>query len=175
MRQILMVDDEELVLMALVRAVRQHLRDEVVVVETFTDPLQALARLQVQAFDVVISDFRMPQMTGVDFLFAVRELAPESVRMVLSASTDFETVSSAIAQAQVFRYIAKPWEPEALRTTLQEAFAERDRLLEQKHLADRQRMLEGRLTAEEVEARRLEDEEPGLTKVNWGPNGEVLL
>ena len=175
MRRILLVDDEVNVLNALVRAMRQHVQIDDLRIETFTDPFDALTRCGETSFDVVISDFRMPQMTGVEFLHAMKETAPTTVRMILSASTEFETVTAAINQAQVFRYIPKPWQIGDLQENLRQALAERDRLLADARIRDALRLQAGSLTPQEQEARQLEQDEPGLTKVKWGPNGEILL
>jgi two-component system probable response regulator PhcQ len=175
MRRILLVDDEINVLNALVRAMRQHLQIEDLRIETFTDPFDALTRCGEVSFDVVISDFRMPQMTGVEFLHAMKESAPNTVRMILSASTEFETVTSAINEAQVFRYIPKPWQIGDLQENLRMALLHRDALLADARLGDELRIKAGLLSPQEQEARQLEQDEPGLTKVKWGPNGEILL
>lgn len=175
MRRILLVDDEVNVLNALVRAMRQVLQIEDLRIETFTDPFDALTRCAECNFDIVISDFRMPQMTGVEFLHAIKEVAPATVRMMLSASTEFDTVTSAINEAQVFRFIPKPWQPGDLQENIRLALIHRDQALEQQRLADLQRVQEGTLTPEQRAARQLEAEEPGLLKVKWGPNGEIIL
>ncbi|MDQ1921040.1 response regulator [Massilia pseudoviolaceinigra] len=175
MRRILLVDDEINVLNALVRAMRQHLEIEDLHIETFTDPFDALTRCAECTFDLVISDFRMPQMTGVEFLHAIKEVAPDTVRMILSASTEFETVTSAINDAQVFRFIPKPWQVGDLRENIRLAFEYRDSLRKQHQLADRQRVQEGTLSKEELALRKMEEEEPGLLKVKWGPNGEIIM
>ncbi|MDQ1813449.1 response regulator [Massilia sp. CCM 9210] len=175
MRRILLVDDEINVLNALVRAMRQHLDIEDLHIETFTDPFDALTRCAECTFDLVISDFRMPQMTGVEFLHAIKEVAPDTVRMILSASTEFETVTSAINDAQVFRFIPKPWQVGDLRENIRLAFDYRDSLRKEHQLADRQRVQEGTLSKEELALRKMEEEEPGLLKVKWGPNGEIIM
>lgn len=175
MRRILLVDDEINVLNALVRAMRQHLDIEELRIETFTDPFDALTRCAECTFDIVISDFRMPQMTGVEFLHAIRAVAPDTVRMILSASTEFETVTSAINEAQVFRYIPKPWQVGDLRENIRLALEHRDALLAQHQIAERQKVREGALSPEEQAIRQMEEEEPGLLKVKWGPNGEIIM
>lgn len=175
MRRILLVDDEINVLNALVRAMRQHLEIADLQIETFTDPFDALTRCAEVTFDVVISDFRMPQMTGVEFLHAIMEVAPDTVRMILSASTEFETVMSAINEAQVFRFIPKPWQVGDLRENIRLALEHRDALHEQHELADRQRVQDGTMSREEQALRKMEEEEPGLLKVKWGPNGEIIM
>lgn len=175
MRRILLVDDEVNVLNALVRAMRQHVPIADLHIETFTDPFDALTRCGEVSFDVVISDFRMPQMTGVEFLHAMKEAAPTTVRMILSASTEFETVTGAINEAQVFRYIPKPWQIGDLQENLRQALLHRDKLQADQQISTQLRVDAGRLTPQEREAQQLEQDEPGLTKVNWGPNGEILL
>ena len=175
MRHILLVDDEVNVLSALQRGLRQALPADTVTVEAFSDPVAALTRCCDRDFDVVISDFRMPQMSGVEFLHALKEVAPLTVRMMLSASTEFQTVSSAIAEAHVFRYIPKPWQIEDLLRDLNAALAFRDETLHQHQLAREQQKLQDKLSPEEEEARLLEEEEPGILKVKWGPNGEIIL
>jgi DNA-binding NtrC family response regulator len=175
MRRILLLDDEVNVLNALVRAMRMHLQIDDLRIETFTNPFDALTRCGEIGFDVAISDFQMPQMTGVEFLHALKDTAPTTVRMILSASTEFGVVSSAISEAQVFRYIPKPWQVGDLQESIRLALEYRDSLGEQQRLTDALRAQVGQLSAQELEARQLEQDEPGLLKVKWGPNGEIIL
>lgn len=175
MRRILLVDDEVNVLNALVRALRQHLQIEDLRIETYTDPFDALTRCAECRFDIVISDFRMPQMTGIEFLHAIKQVAPTTVRMILSASTEFDTVTSAISQAQVFRYIPKPWQIGELKDIIRQALEYHDSMHEQQRLADLQRVENGTLSSAAQQQRQLESEEPGLLKVKWGPNGEIIM
>lgn len=175
MRRLLLLDDEINVLNALQRTLRQCFPAEDLRIESFTDPEQALLRSGEMLFDVVVSDYRMPAMNGVDFLKMIKGIQPDAVRLVLSASTEFTTVMEAVNQAEVFRYIAKPWQVEELTRTLELAFARRDQALEAQRLADEARAQRGELTQQELEARRLEAEEPGITKVKWGEDGSVQL
>jgi len=175
MRRLMLLDDEIHVLQALQRALRQSFAGEDLVIETFTDPEQALLRSGEAEFDVVLSDYRMPGMNGVDFLKMIKHTQPEAIRVVLSASTEFETVMQAVNQAEIFRYIPKPWHGDELSATLASAFVRHDELVEDRRLAALLRPEEGELTPQELEARRLEAEEPGITKVNWGEDGSVRL
>ncbi|MBI1891940.1 MAG: response regulator [Burkholderiales bacterium] len=175
MKRFLLVDDEINVLNALQRILRQRLGDIDVKVETCSDPVEALARIGEMSFDLVISDQRMPMMTGVEFLKAVRKIQPDAVRLMLSAYSEFSAVVNAVNEAEVFRYIAKPWQPEDLEQVIRLALARREQILEDKRLADEMRVQRGAMSAQELEAKRLEDEEPGITKVNWGPDGSVHL
>lgn len=175
MRRLLLVDDEINVLHSLQRAIRQCAFEEEIQVEIFTDPTVALARSNEIAFDVVISDFRMPQMNGVEFLRAYKQIQADTVRLILSASTEFDTLMSAINQAEVFRYITKPWQQAEIKETLLLALTRRDQLREDLRLFSELRVQLGEMTPQEQEAKRLEEQEPGITKVNWGPDGSVHL
>jgi YesN/AraC family two-component response regulator len=175
MRRLLLVDDEINVLHALQRSIRQCAFEEEMQVEIFTDPLSAIARSKEIAFDVVIADFRMPQLNGVEFMLAYKEIQSDTVRMILSGSTEFDTLMNAINQAEVFRYIAKPWQQAEIKEILLLAFARRDQSREDLRLFNELRVQLGEMTPQEHEAKRLEEEEPGITKVNWGPDGSVHL
>lgn len=175
MRRILLLDDEPNVLAALQRSLRQIFKDLDMKIELFTVPEPAIQRFGEVTFDFVISDYHMASMNGVDFLRIIKEIQPDTVRMMLSASADVNTIMGAINEAEVFRYIAKPWNTEELKETIELAGKRRDQVLEDRHLADELRVQRGQLTAQEQEARRLEEADPGITKVNWGPDGSVLL
>jgi DNA-binding NtrC family response regulator len=110
MHRILLVDDDSSVIHALERLLVRSVAADKLSVETYTDPLQALARAQEAVFDVVISDYRMPTLDGVSFLKRWRALQPDSVRLILSANTDFETLLQAINEAGIWRFLPKPWD-----------------------------------------------------------------
>ena len=175
MRKILLVDDELNVLNALQRALRRQLPPDQVRIELFTDPHAALCRCGECRFDVVISDFRMPGMDGVELLCALNVLVPETVRIILSASSEVSTVMAALNEAEAFRFIHKPWQDEEVINIIALALQHRDAASEQRRLADLQRVQCGALSAQELAALQLSADEPDLLKVNWGPNGEILL
>jgi two-component system probable response regulator PhcQ len=160
MKRLLIVDDETSVLHALRRLLQRQFKAEQLGVEVCADPLQALQRLHEVHFDVLISDYRMPRLDGVTLLARARELDPRAVRMMLSAAADFDTVLAAVNRAGVFRYIPKPWSEPQLLADLHAAL-----------VFDPCAMP----SAYELERRRLEALEPGITHVEWGPNGEVLM
>jgi two-component system, probable response regulator PhcQ len=175
MRRILLLDDEINVLHALSRQLRNCFTGIDLQIEIFTDPEQALLRSGETTFDVVISDFRMPAINGVDFLKTMKGIQPDAVRLVLSASTEFGTVMSAVNQAEVFRYIAKPWQEAELKESIELAFARHDQNVRDQGAADELRDTRRDLSLQELEAQRLEAEEPGITKVKWTPDGSVRL
>lgn len=143
--------------------------------EIHESPLEALERARHTAFDLFMADYRMPRMNGVEFLKAVREIQPGAARLVLSGYADLNGLIGAINDAQIYRFLAKPWNDYELVSAIAQALAYRDLLLETQELADQARLARGRLTPQELEMRRLEAAEPGITRVNWGPDGSVLL
>jgi DNA-binding NtrC family response regulator len=175
MRRLLLVDDEINVLHALCRNLRPTPGEEEMKLEIYTDPQQALARAREVAFDIVISDYRMPQMNGVEFLQAYKEIQAQTVRLMLSASTEFGTLVNVINQAEAFRFIPKPWHAEELKEIIQLALVHRDQLMEDLRLFNELRVQFGEMTPQELEAKRLEADEPGITKVKWGADGSVQL
>lgn len=174
MSRMLIVDDEPGVVAALTRVMRRGLPRDVQV-EGFTDPVLALRRAQQTTFSVVVSDFRMPQMDGLMFLRELREFQPDAIRLVLSASTEVETITKAINDVEVFRYLVKPWNDDELLAHVRAALDKGQATRDEKGLADEMRVLRGDLTQQEVERKRLEAQEPGITHVEWGPQGEVLM
>lgn len=165
MRRILLVDDEMNVLHALQRGLRQIFMEDEIIIEICTDPIEAANKLGVTEYDCVISDFRMPRMDGIDFLRIAKEIQPDTVRIMLSASTESQTVVEAVNEAEVFRYLTKPWDALELSEKIRSAFAHRDALNGERAQA---------ISPQEAEAERLENMEPGITKVNWGPGGAVI-
>lgn len=174
MSRLLIVDDEPNVTRALLRVLKRHLPSHARV-EAFNDPHAALARAGETAFDVILSDYRMPQMDGIAFLGAVKQTQAHAVRMILSASTEVETIMQAINDVEAFRYLTKPWHEDELVEQIQLALQRSDSSREERRLADDMRAQRGEITPQDRELRRLEEMEPGLTKVEWGPDGEVLM
>lgn len=175
MKRILLVDDENNVLNSLRRVLQRAFADEALSIDTCDDPRLALEWAGSERFDLVVSDYRMPPMDGVAFLKSVRQMQPDTVRLILSASTDFDALMTAINEAEIFRYLTKPWDDDELVAAVRLGLARRTQLLEDRRLADQTRLLQGEMSAEEIELCRLEADEPGITKVKWGPDGSVLL
>ncbi|KAB2903081.1 MAG: response regulator [Burkholderiaceae bacterium] len=172
-QRILLLDDEASVLSALQRTLRSALPAGITI-ETTVDPEIALGRLRETAFDVVVSDFRMPLMTGSEFLGLVRAIQPHAVRMILSASSDSGTIVHALNEVEVFRYLIKPWVDSELAHQFRQALGKAEEAQRERELADVARVQFGEISAAEAERRRLEAMEPGITQIELGPQGEVL-
>ncbi len=113
---VLLVDDEESILSALKRVLRRE-GYGLLTCNSGTDAL-ALLEESDNAIGVVVSDFRMPGMNGIEFLSRVRALHPDTIRIVLSGYADAGMVQSAINQGEVYRFISKPWDDDELKTTI---------------------------------------------------------
>ncbi|MBU0690263.1 response regulator [bacterium] len=114
---ILIVDDEPNVLTAL----RRMLHGEPYRVHVASDPSDALESLKSIEPAVMISDYRMPGMTGVAFLQRAKELQPDSVRIILSGYADISAIIDAINTGEIFRFIAKPWNDDELKLTIKQS------------------------------------------------------
>jgi DNA-binding NtrC family response regulator len=132
MYRIMVVDDEDYILKALSRTLGLHEHWEV---ETYTDAREALRRARTTVFDAVITDYRMPDMDGIELLQALREIQPDTIRILLTGVIDIETLMSAINQASAFRFVPKPWEDDQLLDCISEGLKYRDILVENKILA----------------------------------------
>ncbi|MCL5042561.1 MAG: EAL domain-containing protein [Gammaproteobacteria bacterium] len=115
---LLLLDDEENILRALSRLLR---RDgyRILTASSANEAFDLLAQHQVQ---VIISDQRMPEMTGTEFLSRVKEIYPDTIRMVLSGYTDLKSVTDAINRGAIYQYMTNPWDDVELRETVTEAF-----------------------------------------------------
>ena len=106
---ILLVDDEEDNLALLYRTLRGPYN-----LEKTTSPLKALELLDEKEFELVISDHKMPEMDGVEFLKRVQLKHPAVMRILLTAYSDANILVDAINYAKIYRYIKKPYNPEEL-------------------------------------------------------------
>ncbi len=109
---VVIVDDEQMVATAL----RSFLQLETPYrVLTFTSPQEALAALDSERVDVVISDFMMPAMDGIQFLSEMRKRQPSATRILLTGYADKENAIRAINDVGLYYYLEKPWDNEHLR------------------------------------------------------------
>jgi len=127
---LLVVDDEPGILAALKRLFR---RDGYAIL-TANSGDEGLAVLARQRVDIIISDQRMPGMTGVDFLRSAKKLYPETIRIVLSGYTELQSVTAAINEGAVYRFLTKPWDDQALREQIREALQHRQVVEENRQL-----------------------------------------
>jgi diguanylate cyclase (GGDEF)-like protein len=129
-RTLLLVDDESNILSAVKRLLRPD-NYHVLTANSGKEGLEILARHEV---DVIMSDQRMPGMTGVEFLGIAKGLYPDTVRIVLSGYTELQSVTDAVNEGAIYKFLMKPWEDSQLRAHIEEAFR-------RKEMADENRRL----------------------------------
>lgn len=171
---LLLVDDETPVLNALHRVVHRHFGPRLEVAST-TSPAEARRWAAHRPFAVVMSDLRMPAYDGLRLLGEVARLQPHAALLLLTGAADLDTALRAVNQVGVFRYLTKPWQDEELVAHLQAALDHSQTLQQQALAADAWASEHGQMSAQEAERHRLEALDPGITKVQWGPGGEVLM
>ena len=111
--KILFVDDEPRILVALKALFRSRYQ-----VFTANCGADAVALLEQEDVDVIVSDQRMPEMTGVEVLRTARELRPRAIRVLLTGYSDLSAILGAINDGEIFRFINKPWSNNELRDTI---------------------------------------------------------
>ncbi|HEY1860119.1 MAG TPA: hybrid sensor histidine kinase/response regulator [Gemmataceae bacterium] len=126
---ILVVDDEPDV----VQSVQDLLRLEFHVLGT-TRAIEGLRILQEHEVHIVMTDQRMPEMTGVEFLSRIRGDYPDAIRLLFTGYADMKAVVDAINQGNVYRYISKPWDSDELQALMRQAAAQYDLIVERNRL-----------------------------------------
>ncbi len=124
--RVLFVDDEELV----VQSLKTALWKSAFKVETANSAREALAMLDRHVFDVIVSDERMPGMSGADLLAKVRRRFPKTVRIIFTGYSDRKATVRAINEGEVFRYLSKPCKLSDLQEALWAAMEFKQRLTE---------------------------------------------
>jgi len=79
---------------------------------------EGLTLLQSNNIDLIISDQRMPEMSGIEFLCTVKDLYPDTMRIVLSGYTELNSVIDAVNQGAIYKFLTKPWDDNLLRESL---------------------------------------------------------
>lgn len=164
---LLLVDDEPSILSSLKRL----LRGDGYRILTANSGQEGLDVLAGHPVDVIVSDQRMPGMTGVEFLRTVRQSYPDTVRLVLSGFTELQTVTDAVNAGAIYKFLTKPWDDGQLRAHIQEAFsygamANENRLLTlQVHTAN-QKLAEVNRRLESVLARQRRELEYGAISLD---------
>ncbi|MES2152341.1 MAG: EAL domain-containing protein [Pseudomonadota bacterium] len=118
LRTLLLVDDERNILSSLNRLFHRE-GYRILVADSASAGLELLATNEVQ---VILSDQRMPEMNGAEFLARVRDLYPHTIRMMLSGYTDLHSVTDAINRGSIYKFLTKPWDDDALRGEVRAAF-----------------------------------------------------
>ena len=151
---LLVVDDE----MDVCDSVQALLRKEFTVLKARSAE-EGLKLMRDNVVHIIMTDQRMPKVTGVELLRSIRVGHPQAIRMLFTGYSDLDSVIAAINQGHIFRFLKKPWQPEDLEEAVREAAAEYDRLVEYADMMEKLRSelhhLRERITALEKEVERL--------------------
>src|SRR3954452_5259533 len=150
---LLVIDDEPDVC----DSVHDLLRREFRVLKA-TSAQEGFRLMQDEEVHIVMTDQRMPRITGVELLEKVKARNPKAVRMLFTGYADLESIIAAINQGHIFQFLKKPWQPEELEAAVRSAAEEYERLVEQSeqvgHLRDEIQHLRDRISALEEEMQR---------------------
>jgi DNA-binding NtrC family response regulator len=158
------VDDDADMLAAVVRTLRSM---DVEILHT-SNPITALDYIGTRDVAVLISDFEMPEMTGVELAAAAIRVSPGTVRVLMTGRQSLDTAVEGINQGEIYRYVQKPFQPKVMRKAIEEALARHHELAAT--LADREKAhLRDEL------ARALELEFPGIADVERDTDGAYRI
>ncbi len=130
---ILCVDDEENILSALERVFLEEENYEIITANSGKEGLEILKERPV---DLIMSDQRMPEMSGTEFLKNARNLCPDTIRIVLSGYSDVDTITAAINEGEIYRFIQKPWEDSELLSVVKDCLDKYELMRENKNLQE---------------------------------------
>jgi two-component system probable response regulator PhcQ len=161
---VLLLDDEPNVTAGLKRALHSE-PWKILTAVTTGGAFDILSR---EAVDVVVSDERMPGMSGSQFLSEVRKKYPHTIRMILSGQADLEAAVRAINEGEVYRFLLKPCNPADLRITIRQA-------MEHKQLVELSRKLLREYEKKQSLLDELERANPGITLVTTDEHGAICM
>ncbi len=161
---VLFVDDEPEITEGLKRTLRKEPYDVI----TANSANEALELLKKGGVDVVISDEKMPGMTGTEFLARVRNKYPETIRMVLTGQASLEAAIHAINKGQIYRFLTKPCNDMDLAFTIQQA-------LRQKQLVKKANQLLRISRRQAAIIQRMENDHPEILKVERDREGAIMI
>lgn len=130
--KILFVDDEPILLQGYQRSLRKDLQ-----ISTAVGGAAALLLVKQEGpFGVIVSDMRMPEMNGIEFLTRVRKLAPDAVRIMLTGGSDLDVAIHAVNEGNIFRFLSKPANKDTLAKTLADSLAQYHLVCAEKELLE---------------------------------------
>jgi len=161
---VLLVDDDP----NLIAGIRRGLRKEPFKTLSASSAEEALALMRRVSVDVVISDYQMPGMGGVEFLKAARRAYPETVRFLLTGNATLDVAIEAINEGEIMRFFTKPYNNVDLAVTIRQALAQKKLLTVAKKL-----MEENRRQATLLE--QVEQQHPGITRLEKDESGAIVF
>jgi DNA-binding NtrC family response regulator len=169
---ILLVDDEPEILFSLQGLLRREFE-----LYTAESGAQALEILQQHPIHVIMSDQRMPEMTGVQLMHRVKDAHPEAIRIVFTGYADIRAVVDAINNVGLYRYITKPWDPDELIEVLHQAAQRYEEIVEHERLLTdvRRYVQQGQLLLQGLHEHSPAAEFAGVNLDEFASQGSLLL
>jgi DNA-binding NtrC family response regulator len=161
---VLIVDDEEEIRNALGRCLRR----EGYQIRFANGAAEALEIVQREDFDLILTDHRMPEMTGLELITTLKDTHPGMMRVILTGCADFGTIKAAINEAEIYRFLTKPWDDDDLRLTIKSALHRRELERENRRLLATIRRQHDLLSD-------LERMHPGITKLERDEDGAIVI
>ena len=140
---LLVVDDDPDVCHAVYHLLRRQY--DVIVAHSAAEAIDLLGRHEVE---IILTDQRMPEMTGIEMLAKVRTRHPEAIRLLYTGYADYGAVIAAINEGHIYRFLSKPWQPEELEAAIADAACEYHRLAQSGDVLARCRQRIDQLEAE---------------------------
>ncbi|MEE8431482.1 MAG: response regulator [Candidatus Desulfatibia sp.] len=161
---VIVVDDEPAIRDMLTQALSQE-PYEVLCADSAEEALNIIAQ---EPVDVILSDDKMPGMSGTEFLAIVRRQYPDTIRMILTGHASLESAIHAINEGEIYRFFTKPCNMVDLMVTIRQALQHKDLM------AENQRLLQI-VRQQSLSLETLERQHPGITKVKRDQNGTVIV
>lgn len=172
MTTIAFIDDEVNILNSIQRLLRKQDWELL----AFSSPEEAIIELDKRRdVDIIVSDYRMPNMNGVEVLNILKHISPGALRIILSGQADLNGVLAAINQAEIYRFITKPWIDGDFIITLEKAVQYHALVQENLRLLHTVKQQQQRINEQLSELKRLERETPGITQVKLDEEGAIDL
>ena len=165
------IDDEP----AILKAIQRLLRQEDWQVDTFSDPQDALQALTRASYNLILCDLRMPQLDGITCLQFARQRQPGAMRLLFSGHGDRESLVQAINQAQVQRFISKPWDDYELLETLRSCLQLQQLQMEQQRLLLQVQQQQDQLQRQQQALQEMQRRHPQLFSLTRAEDGSILL
>jgi len=161
---ILLVDDEPNVVSSLKRA----LMDEPYKIFAANSGVEGLSTLKENRIKLVISDEKMPGMSGSEFLSAVKKLFPDTIRIILTGHASIQAAMNAVNNGEIYRFFAKPWNEIELKLAIRSAIEKYD-------LEEENKKLLKTVKRQACELKQLEKSYPGITSMQKDSEGNLIL
>ncbi|HDD44361.1 MAG TPA: response regulator [Candidatus Desulfofervidus auxilii] len=165
LHNILVVDDEVSILTAIKRLFKSF---PLINCFTTTSPKEALKIMANKEIDLIVTDQRMPEMTGIELLREVTAKYPDVIKIILTAYSDIDVILKAINEIGIYKFILKPWDNQDLRLTI-------IRALEWKETLEENKSLQQELKKRQAILSYWEHKYPGISKVQIDEDGEVYV